>query len=132
MGVELEHWITIIVALVGGGSIGAILDAGYKKRSLATQTAKEAVAILTDNIINPLRKQVADDQERISRLEKDHHRLMLCTAYIRSQNHWLNQLCETGIVEDEWMIANPKPRLPDELRDDIDPIMHTTKEGRKQ
>lgn len=118
----IEHWVTIIVAIIGGGGIGAFFDTRYKQKSLASQTAKDAVSILNEHIITPLRHQLDADQQRINKLEADHHRLMLCTAYIRSQNHWLNQLCETGLVGEEWMQANPKPRLPDELRDDIEPL----------
>ena len=104
-----EFWTAVIAALVGGGGGGAIIGAGSSRRKDTAQIAAQACDILTDSVIKPLREQVESQQRKYFAL----------TAYTRSLFHWLQQFCE--IVEPDFLVRHPKPRLPDELRADIAP-----------
>lgn len=124
-----EFWSSLLLALVGGGGIGGLITslAGHRKStaesdSLSAQAAKEAVSILTDQVITPLREQVDAQARQIEHLERQQEKLFAATSYIRAQNHWLDELCRSGLLGAKWADEHPKPRLPDLLRDTIDPI----------
>lgn len=124
-----EFWSSLILALVGGGGLGGWITSIVGRRkttaesdSLSAQAAKEAVSILTDQVIAPLRAQVDAQERQISHLERQQLKLFAATSYIRQQNHWLDELCRSGVLGSQWADEHPKPRLPDLLRDTIDPI----------
>lgn len=124
-----EFWSSLILALVGGGGLGGWITSIVGRRkttaesdSLSAQAAKEAVSILTDQVIAPLRAQVDAQERQISHLEHQQLKLFAATSYIRQQNHWLDELCRSGVLGSQWADEHPKPRLPDLLRDTIDPI----------
>lgn len=123
-----EFWSSLLLALVGGGGIGGMITslAGRRKStaesdSLSAQAAKEAVSILTDQVIAPLREQVDAQEKQIGHLERQQEKLFAATGYIRAQNHWLDELCRSGALGARWADEHPKPHLPDLLRDTITP-----------
>ena len=112
-----EFWTAVIVALIGGGGVGAIIGAISSRRK--ADIAAKACDILTDSVIKPLREQVESQEEQIQHLEVQQRKYFALTAYTRSLFHWLQQFCE--IVEPEFLARHPKPHLPDELRADVAP-----------
>lgn len=72
-----------------------------------------------------LKKQIDAQDEKINKLIQTRDELQhisdLETGYIRSLGHWLAKFCQ--IIDDEdFLTHNPKPSLPDELRDRICPL----------
>ena len=123
-----EFWSSLLLALVGGGGLGGWLTslAGRRKsdaesQNLSAQAAKEAVSILTDQVITPLREQVDAQEKQIEHLERQQSKLFAATEYIRAQKHWLDELCRSGLLGSKWADEHPKPHLPDLLRDTITP-----------
>ena len=114
-----EFWTAAIVALGGGGGVGAIIGAVSSRRKDTADIAAQACDILTDSVINPLREQVDEQEGQIEHLEKQQSKYFALTAYTRSLFHWLQEFCE--ITEPEFLARHPKPSLPDELRADIAP-----------
>lgn len=122
-----EFWTAVIVALVGGGGVGAIIGAISSRRKDTAQIAAQAVEILTDSVIRPLREQVDGQEGQIEHLERQQRKYFALTAYTRSLFHWLQEFCE--VTEPEFLERHPKPSLPDELRADIAP--ETVRQGRQ-
>ncbi|NMN01771.1 PRTRC system protein E [Bifidobacterium panos] len=114
-----EFWTAVIVALVGGGGVGALIGAVSSRRKDTADIAAQACDILTDKVIAPLREQVEAQEEQITHLEKQQRKYFALAAYTRNLFHWLQQFCE--IVEPDFLVRHPKPRLPDELRAEIAP-----------
>ena len=114
-----EFWTSLLVALVGGGGVGAIIGAISSRRKDTADIAAKACDILTDSVIKPLREQVESQEEQIQHLEVQQRKYFALTAYTRSLFHWLQQFCE--IVEPDFLKRHPKPHLPDELRADVAP-----------
>lgn len=114
-----EFWTAVIVALFGGGGVGAIIGAVSSRRKDSADIAAQACDILTDSVINPLREQVDEQEGQIEHLEKQQRKYFALTAYTRSLFHWLQEFCE--IIEPEFLKRHPKPHLPDELRADVAP-----------
>lgn len=114
-----EFWTASVVALVGGGGVGAIIGAVSSRRKDTADIAAQACDILTDSVINPLREQVDEQEGQIEHLEKQQRKYFALTAYTRSLFHWLQEFCE--IVDPDFLERHPKPHLPDELRADIAP-----------
>lgn len=114
-----EFWTAVIVALVGGGGVGAIIGAISSRRKDTAQIAAQACDILTDSVIKPLREQVESQEEQIQHLESQQRKYFTLTAYTRDLFHWLGLFCE--IIEPEFLKRHPKPHLPDELRADVAP-----------
>ena len=114
-----EFWTAVIVALVGGGGVGAIIGAVSSRRKDTADIAAQACDILTDSVIKPLREQVDEQEGQIEHLEKQQRKYFALTAYTRSLFHWLQEFCE--IVDPDFLERHPKPHLPDELRADIAP-----------
>lgn len=114
-----EFWTSLLVALVGGGGVGAIIGAISSRRKDTADIAAQACDILTDSVIKPLREQVDEQEGQIEHLEKQQRKYFALTAYTRSLFHWLQEFCE--IVDPDFLERHPKPHLPDELRADIAP-----------
>lgn len=114
-----EFWTAVIVALVGGGGVGAIIGAISSRRKDTADIAAKACDILTDSVIKPLREQVDEQAGQIEHLEKQQRKYFALTAYTRSLFHWLQEFCE--VVDPDFLERHPKPHLPDELRADIAP-----------
>lgn len=123
---SVEFWSAVILALLGGGGVGGMVGAWSNRRKneadiddITADAADKAVKILTDNIIDPLREQVAYQEEQIRHLEDVQRKYFKAVAYVRGLYHWLQSFCE--IVEPEFLERHPKPSLPDELRPDVAP-----------
>lgn len=114
-----EFWTTVIVALVGGGGVGAIIGAVSSRRKDTADIAAQACDILTDSVIKPLREQVDEQEGQIEHLEKQQRKYFALAEYTRRLFHWLQQFCE--VVDPDFLERHPKPHLPDELRADIAP-----------
>ena len=114
-----EFWTSLLVALVGGGGVGAIIGAISSRRKDTADIAAKACDILTDSVIKLLREQVDEQEGQIEHLEKQQRKYFALTAYTRSLFHWLQEFCE--IVDPDFLERHPKPHLPDELRADIAP-----------
>lgn len=71
-----------------------------------------------------LKKQIDAQDEKIDKLIQTRDELQhvsdLETGYIRSLGHWLAKFCQ--VIDDDFLNLNPKPPLPDELRDRICPL----------
>lgn len=72
-----------------------------------------------------LKKQIDAQDEKIDKLIQTRNELQhvsdLETGYIRSLGHWLAKFCQ--IIDDkDFLTRNPKPSLPNELRDRICPL----------
>jgi len=114
-----EFWTAVIVALVGGGGVGAFIGAMSSRRKDTADIAAQACDILTDSVITPLRSQLDSQEDQIRHLEAQQRKYFALTAYTRSLFHWLQEFCE--ITEPEFLARHPKPSLPDDLREDIAP-----------
>ena len=114
-----EFWTAVIVALVGGGGVGAFIGAMSSRRKDTADIAAQACDILTDSVITPLRLQLDSQEDQIRHLEAQQRKYFALTAYTRSLFHWLQEFCE--ITEPEFLARHPKPSLPDDLREDIAP-----------
>lgn len=114
-----EFWTAFVVALVGGGGVGAIIGAVSSRRKDTADIAAQACDILTDSVIKPLREQVDSQESQIQHLEDRQRKYFALAAYTRQLFHWLGLFCE--IVEPDFLARHPKPHLPDELRADVAP-----------
>ncbi len=114
-----EFWTSVIVALIGGGGVGALVGAVSSHRKDTAQIAAQACDILTDSVIKPLREQVESQESQIQHLEDRQRKYFALAAYTRSLSHWLQNFCE--VIEPGFLANHPKPHLPDELRADIAP-----------
>ena len=121
-----EFWSALILALIGGGGLGGMVGAWSNRRKneadidgITADAADKAVRILTESIIDPLREQVAYQENQIRHLEEVQRKYFKAVAYTRSLFHWLQSFCE--LVEPEFLKRHPKPSLPDELRPDVAP-----------
>lgn len=114
-----EFWTPFLVALVGGGGVGAIIGAVSSRRKDTADIAAKACDILTDSVIKPLREQVESQESQIQHLEDRQRKYFALAAYTRQLFHWLGLFCE--IVEPDFLARHPKPHLPDELRADVAP-----------
>lgn len=126
-----DFWNGLILALIGGSGFGGIIGAiaarektsaeaaHYKAETekLTADAAKQAVDILTANVITPLRSQVESQANQINQLEAEQKVYFKAVAYIRALCHWLDPA--VAAIEPEYMAKHPKPSLPDELRDQI-------------
>ncbi|CUN60352.1 hypothetical protein [Bifidobacterium adolescentis] len=114
-----EFWTAFVVALGGGGGVGAIIGAISSRRKDTADIAAQACDILTDSVIKPLREQVESQESQIQHLEDRQRKYFALAAYTRQLFHWLGLFCE--IVEPDFLARHPKPHLPDELRADVAP-----------
>lgn len=111
--------ITSIIGLAGIAVGGTITWATTRRNSLTTayQHLVEAQG--------ELKKQIDAQDEKIDKLIESRDELQhindMETSYIRRLGHWLAKFCE--VIEDkEFLTRNPKPSLPDGLRDRICPL----------
>lgn len=115
----MNELITSLIGLAGIAVGGTITWASTRRTNLTTayQHLVEAQG--------ELKKQIDAQDQKIDKLIESRDELQhindLETGYIRKLGHWLAQFCE--IIEDkEFLNRNPKPSLPDELRDRICPL----------
>lgn len=84
----------------------------------------EAYRQLSEAQLN-LQKEIDRQDEKLAEFVSERDRLRhqddLKTSYIRSIGHWLGELCR--VLDPEFLERYPKPRLPDELRSTIEPLV---------
>jgi hypothetical protein len=115
----MTELITSIIGLAGIAVGGTITWATTRRNNLTTayQHLVEAQG--------ELKKQIDAQDQKIDKLIRTRDDLQhvsdLETGYIRALGHWLSEFCQ--IIDDkEFLARNPKPSLPDELRDRICPL----------
>lgn len=111
----------IIVALVTG--LCAIVVAAVTWVQNRRGDLSEAYRRLSEAQLNMQREIDRQDEKLVAFIrERDELRRQddLKTSYIRSIGHWLGELCQ--VLDPEFLEKYPKPRLPDGLRDTIEPL----------
>lgn len=114
----MTELITSLIGVVGIAVGGTITWVSTRRNNLTTayQHLVEAQG--------ELKKQIDAQDEKIDKLIQTRDELQhvsdLETGYIRSLGHWLAKFCQ--VVDKEFLDRNPKPILPDELRDRICPL----------
>lgn len=110
--------ITSIIGLAGIAVGGTITWATTRRNNLTTAYHHLVEAQ------GELKKQIDAQDEKINKLIQTRDELQhvsdLETGYIRSLGHWLAKFCQ--VVDDDFLARNPKPSLPDELRNRICPL----------
>lgn len=111
----------IIVALVTG--LCAIVVAAVAWAQNRRGDLSEAYRRLSEAQLN-MQQEIDRQDEKLAAFihERDALRYQddLKTSYIRAMGHWLDQLCQ--VLDPEFLKQYPKPRLPDGLRDTIEPL----------
>lgn len=111
----------IIVALVTG--LCAIVVAAVTWAQNRRGDLSEAYRRLSEAQLN-MQQEIDRQDEKLSAFihERDELRRQddLKTSYIRAIGHWLGELCQ--VLDPEFLEKHPKPRLPDGLRDTIEPL----------
>ena len=83
----------------------------------------EAYRQLSEAQLN-MQREIDRQDEKLAEIVSERDRLRyqddLKTSYIRAIGHWLGELCE--VLDPEFLERYPKPRLPDGLRDTIEPL----------
>lgn len=111
----------IIVALVTG--LCAIVVASVTWAQNRHGDLSEAYRRLSEAQLN-MQQEIDRQDEKLAAFihERDELRRQddLKTSYIRSIGHWLGELCQ--VLDPEFLKQHPKPRLPDGIRDIIEPL----------
>lgn len=111
----MNELITSIIGLAGI-AIGGIITWATTRRTNLTTAYQHIVEAQGE-----LKKQIDAQDEKINKLIKSRDELQYVndmeTGYIRSLGHWLSKFCE--VIDKDFLTRNPKPSLPDGLRDRI-------------
>lgn len=114
----MTELISSIIGLAGIAVGGTITWASTRRNNLTTAYHHLVEAQ------GELKKQIDAQDEKIDKLIQTRDELQhisdLEACYIRSLGHWLAKFCE--VIDKEFLKRNPKPSLPDELRDRIYPL----------
>lgn len=108
----------LITSLIGlaGIAVGGIITWASTRRNNLTTAYQHLVEAQGE-----LKKQIDAQDEKIDKLIKSRDKLQtlndLETGYIRSLGHWLAKFCQ--VIDSDFLTHNPKPSLPDGLRDRI-------------
>ena len=108
----------ILTAIIGVGGIalGGLITWLANRRSDLTSAYQDLVSAQGD-----MKRQIDAQDQKIDALIKHRDELQytidLETGYVRALGHWLSKFCE--IIDPEFLEDNPKPSLPDALRDRI-------------
>lgn len=111
----------LITSLIGvaGIAVGSTITWLTSRRNNLTTAYQHLVEAQGE-----LKKQIDAQDEKINKLIQTRDELQhisdLETSYIRSLGHWLAKFCQ--ITDSDFLTRNPKPSLPDELRNRICPI----------
>lgn len=104
---------------VAGIAVGSIITWATTRRNNLTTAYQHLVEAQGE-----LKKQIDAQDEKINKLIQTRDELQhisdLETGYIRSLGHWLAKFCQ--VIDDDFLTRNPKPGLPDELRNRICPL----------
>lgn len=113
--------IELITSIIGvaGIAVGGIITWISTHRNNLTTAYQHLVEAQGE-----LKKQIDAQDEKINKLIQTRDELQhvsdLETGYIRSLGHWLAKFCQ--VVDKEFLDRNPKPSLPNELRNRIYPL----------
>lgn len=114
----MTELITSIIGLAGI-AVGSTITWASTRRNNLTTAYQHLVEAQGE-----LKKQIDAQDQKIDKLIQTRDELQhvsdIETGYIRSLGHWLAKFCQ--VVDDDFLARNPKPRLPDELRDRICPL----------
>lgn len=84
----------------------------------------EAYRQLSEAQLN-MQREIDRQDKKLAEFVSERDRLRyqddLKTSYIRAVGHWLGELCH--VLDPEFLERYPKPRLPDELRSIIEPLV---------
>lgn len=111
----------LISSIIGlaGIAVGSTITWATTRRNNLTTAYQHLVEAQGE-----LKKQIDAQDEKINKLIQTRDELQhvsdIETGYIRSLGHWLAKFCE--VVDKEFLNRNPKPSLPDELRNRICPL----------
>lgn len=111
----------LISSIIGlaGIAVGGIITWATTRRNNLTTAYQHLVEAQGE-----FKKQIDAQDEKINKLIQTRDELQhvsdLETGYIRSLGHWLAKFCQ--VVDKEFLDRNPKPSLPDELRNRICPL----------
>lgn len=112
----------VTVAFITG--ICAIIVALVTWMQSSKTSLSEAYRQLSEAQLN-LQKEIDRQDEKLAEFVSERDRLRyqddLKTSYIRAVGHWLGELCH--VLDPEFLERYPKPRLPDELRSIIEPLV---------
>lgn len=117
----------MVEALIGATGVlaGSLLTWMLNRRKDLTSAYQALVSAQGD-----MKRQIDAQDQKIDGLIKNRDQLQytvdLETAYIRALGHWMDSACR--FIDPEFVIENPKPHLPDELRDSVG-LVHITYEG---
>lgn len=113
-----EVIIPMITAMISGGftSFVVVLKTRLTQKDRMSHAFNELVDTLDDLEIhiNNQEGQIRDLRHRLQQAERRDDEK---TMYIRRIGHWFDKTCE--ILDPDWLARNPKPSLPDSLRDSI-------------
>lgn len=111
----------LISSIIGlaGIAVGSTITWASTRRNNLTTAYQHLVEAQGE-----LKKQIDAQDEKINKLIQTRDELQhvsdIETGYIRSLGHWLAKFCE--VIDEGFLERNPKPSLPDELRDRICPL----------
>lgn len=127
-----NFWSSLILAIVSGllgslvtGAINRVTRKAQAHESESEAWQRHMDAVEADLVkpmedrLTDLRATVRDQQAQIDELRARQDTYAAAVQYIRRQGHWLDELCGAALVPRSWMRSHPKPRLPDELRDEL-------------
>lgn len=106
----------LVILLGSGGVIVALIEHfGTKRDRLSKAFHDLAEAQLRQE------EEIRDQDDRLTRIIAERNMMMrhmdTQTAYIRALGHWMDAACR--FIDPDFVNKNPKPHLPDELRDSV-------------
>ena len=122
----MNELLSVIVVLFGsGGVIVALIEHfGTKRDRLSKAFHDLADAQLRQE------EEIKSQDDRLTRIIAERNLMMrhmdTQTAYIRALGHWMDSACR--FIDPDFVNQNPKPHLPDELRDSVG-LVHITYGG---
>lgn len=114
----MNELISPLIGLIGI-AVGSTITWASTRRNNLTTAYQHLVEAQGE-----LKKQIDAQDEKVNKLIQTRDELQhisdLETGYIRSLGHWLAKFCQ--VLDDDFLAHNPKPSLPDELRDRVCPL----------
>lgn len=114
MGLPLD----LLVAFIGGifSVITVVLVPWVTKRDRLTHAYAELAGTIThlQTQINIQEKKISELKKQLAEYElRDNEK----TQYIRQLDNWVQKTC--GMLDKQWLADNPKPKLPESLKEKI-------------
>lgn len=113
-----EVIIPMITAIISGGftAFAVVIKAKLTRKDSLSHAFNELSQTL-DQMEAHISQQERRIQELQTRLQEYERLDDEKTMYIRRVGHWFDKAC--AILDPEWLAANPKPKLPESLRNTI-------------